>query len=361
MVIVMLTTGCYHFERISLPLKNRVDPKLRHEELVRIDNQLYVRVVNPQAPPGDPYSRYRYIPADEYLAEPDSYRIVAPPVQEIQEDEWRPVVGEGESPTEIEAPEQSDPIRNPSPLRKKLMVVPFRDLTDAQGRGLSALVMTRFIRNMRVVSDQVVLFDVSMVKEAPPGQETDFGSVDLPGNVRWIGQSFGIHAVVTGTISHAFVSSKRRIGKGEEHSACAIVEIDAQLIDTVSGRVLHQWEKRNSIFDAEAQGDFPEEIAQIKAIDIITSELSGDIVEELKALDWYTTIANVETNRVYINAGKLSGIHVGDVFRVYPEDFSQNPIGEIRVTRLFGLDASMGSITHGSGFQATHFVRPVFQ
>lgn len=361
MVTLMLTAGCYHFERISLPLKNRVDSRLRQEELVRIDKDLYVRVPNPQAPPGDPYRRYRYIPADEYLADPDSYTSVAAPVEEIQEDEWRPVVGEGESPTEMGEPEQPIPMRNPSLLRKKLMVVPFKDLTEAQDKGLSVLVMTRFIKNMRAVSDQVVLFDVSMAKEAPPGQETGSESVGLPGNVRWIGQSFGIHAVLTGTISHAFVSSKRSMGKGKGHSAYAIAEIHARLIDTASGRLLRQWEKRNSIFDAEARGDFPEEIAQLKAIDIITSELSRNIVEELKALDWYTTIANVETNRVYINAGKLSGVHVGDMFRVYSEDVSQNPIGEIRVTRLFGLDASMGNITHGSGFKATDFVRPVFQ
>jgi TolB-like protein len=361
MAALMLSVGCDRLKRLKIPLSGGVDSRLRHEELIRIDDDVYVRVPNPDAPPDEPYRRYRYIPADEYLANPDSYTMVTAPVQDLQQDEWRPVIPEPESPTKMEGPNQAVETRTTRPLRKKLMVVPFKDLTNRQGRGFSDLVMTRLIAKIQAASDQVVLFDSSILREAQNDQENGSESLRLPEKARWVGQSYGIHAVLMGTISHAFVSSKRGMTKGKKDSAYAIAEISARLIDTVSGDVLHQWEKRNSIFDAEAQGDFPEEKAQLKAVDIIASELSRDILEKLKTLDWYTTIANVDGNQVYINAGKQSGVQIGDTFSVYPAEVAQNPIGEIRVTSLFGLDASVGDITYGKGFKATDLVRPVFQ
>jgi len=361
MAVLVLSVGCDRVKRLKMPLSGGVDSRLRQEELVRIDNDVYVRVPNPEASPDQPYTRYRYIPADEYLVNPDAYAMTMTPVQDLQQDEWSPVLPEPESLTEMEGPSQAVGARPTSPLRKKVMVFPFRDLTNRQGRGVSDLVMTRLIAKIQAASDQVVLFDSSILGEAQNDQKNGSESIDLPDKARCVGRSYGIHAVLMGTITHAFVSSKRAMTKGKKDSAYAIAEISARLIDTVSGDILDEWEKRNPIFDAEAQGDFPEEKAQLKAVDIITSELSRDILEKLKTLDWYTTIANVDGNQVYINAGKQSGVQIGDTFSVYPAEVAQKPIGEIRVTSLFGFDASMGDITYGSGFKAMDIVRSVFQ
>ena len=361
MATLVFSVGCDRVKKLRIPLTGGVNPRLRHEELIRIDGDVYVRVPNPEAPPDEPYRRYRYIPADKFLADPDAYTMVMAPVQDLQQDEWSPVGLETESPGAMEGPNQASEARITRPFRKKLMVVPFKDVTNLQGRGFSDLVMTRLIAKIQAASDQVVLFDSSILREAQNDQENGSGALLVPEKARWVGQSYGIHAVLMGTISHAFVSSKRAITRGKKDTACAIAEIRAWLIDTVSGDVLYEWEKRNSVFDAEAQGDFPEEKAQLKAVDIITSELSRGILEKLRTLDWYTTIGHVDGSQVYINAGKQSGVRIGDTFSVYPEEVAQNPIGKIRVTSLFGLDASVGHITNGSGFKVTDLVRPVFQ
>jgi hypothetical protein len=62
-----------------------------------------------------------------------------------------------------------------------------------------------------------------------------------------------------------------------------------------------------------------------------------------------------------MSAGKFTGVRVGDTFLVYPGTMPSDPKGEVRVSRLFGLDASVADITRGEGLRATDLVKPVFQ
>lgn len=348
-------------KRLSIPFSRGVDPRVRQKELVRIDQHVYVKLPNPEAQTGEVKSQYLYIPVHEYLANRESYDTVVTSVPTPQQDEWKPVQLDTESPPTRQEPGSTDQLKVSAHFKKRLMIVPFEDLGNSSHKGFSDTVLQRLASKIQATSDQVILFNADIMKQTLRDRKLGSESFDSPEIVRMASELYNIHAIVMGTINHVFTSSTESKVKGKGKTAYAIAEISAQLIDTASGRVRRLWEKRNPIFDSEEKGDFSKEKAQLKAIELITSELGQDIIEELKGLEWYTTIASVDGNRVYISAGKLSGIQVGDIFSVYPAAFSSHPKGEIRVAGLFGIDASVGDITKGKGFRTNDLVRPVFQ
>jgi len=329
--------------------------------LVRIDKQVYVKVPNPEGQTGKTRGPYRYIPVEEYLANPESYDTVLTSSPPPQEEEWRPVELDLASPPARQEPSSTGQMEVSVHFKKRLILVPFKDLADSAHKGLSDIVMRSLAAKIQATSDQVILFDAGIMKKNPRGGKLGSESFDSPEIVRLASQLYSIHAIVMGRINHAFTSSTVSTVKGKGKTTYAIVDISARLIDTASGKGGRVWEKRNQIFDSEGKGDFSEEKAQLKAIELIAIELSQDIIEELKRLNWYTTIACVDGDRVYISAGKLSGVRVGDVFSVYPAAFPSDPKGEVRIAGLFGIDASVADITKGRGFRVNDLVRPVFQ
>jgi len=81
-------------------------------------------------------------------------------------------------------------------------------------------------------------------------------------------------------------------------------------------------------------------------------------------LDWTSTIAKIEGENLYINAGKLSGLRIGDTLEIFgPGKEIIHPTtkislgwtmgklkGAIKITELFGVDAAIGKIVQGNGF-----------
>jgi hypothetical protein len=67
-------------------------------------------------------------------------------------------------------------------------------------------------------------------------------------------------------------------------------------------------------------------------------------------MDWFCRITKVEGEEVYMNAGKLTGLKVGDVMEVVrPGGFGERGEvkGKIRVSAFFGIDASTGRLIQG--------------
>jgi len=70
----------------------------------------------------------------------------------------------------------------------------------------------------------------------------------------------------------------------------------------------------------------------------------------LDRLDWFCRIAKVEGEEVYINAGRLTGLKVGDVMDVFRSGGSGERgevKGKIKISAFFGIDASMGRLIQG--------------
>ena len=82
-------------------------------------------------------------------------------------------------------------------------------------------------------------------------------------------------------------------------------------------------------------------------------------------LSWEGRVALVTGDRIYINAGRLSGIQMGDILKILekgqeifdPEsggflgDSPGRMKGTIEIVSYFGKDGSIGVIHSGSGFK----------
>jgi hypothetical protein len=61
-------------------------------------------------------------------------------------------------------------------------------------------------------------------------------------------------------------------------------------------------------------------------------------------------VAKVEGENIYINAGRLTGLRIGDVVEVFrPGDLDERreQKGKIQISGFFGIDASMGRLIDG--------------
>ncbi len=131
-------------------------------------------------------------------------------------------------------------------------------------------------------------------------------------------------------------------------------------------------EERNPIFETEERGEFSRDKTKLRAIQLAIEELTGNLVSAINHMGWYTRIVKIDGNRVYLNAGRLTGLKVGDLMDVYgPEggiieqiagtpknSFEDKRKGQVRVSQLFGADAAMARITNGGNFALSDVVRP---
>jgi hypothetical protein len=112
------------------------------------------------------------------------------------------------------------------------------------------------------------------------------------------------------------------------------------------------------------------EKAKVKAVDLAIELIADDLLRKLLSLDWHARIASVETDKVFLNAGRLSGLQKGDVLEVYSPGMQVidkttnlplgrtkgNYKGDIEVVEVFGVDASWAKITKPASFAPTDLV-----
>ncbi len=101
-------------------------------------------------------------------------------------------------------------------------------------------------------------------------------------------------------------------------------------------------------------------LATIDEFDKIAPKISEDIVQ---GTEWSCRVVSTKGGRVYLNAGRLTGLQPGDVLKVYARGkelidpvtrrslgFAPGEMkGEVRIENLFGTDASEALIISGEG------------
>ena len=129
-ITLIATAGCSILEKVKWPKSKAVDSRVRGQEVIRIDKEVYVKV-----PSADGSKKCLYIPVEEYVANPMAYAVTAKPNPPPEKEEWRPVETEAAptaaSTSQKDAASQASEIPSPSPFKKRIMVVPFTDLTEA--------------------------------------------------------------------------------------------------------------------------------------------------------------------------------------------------------------------------------------
>jgi hypothetical protein len=157
----------------------------------------------------------------------------------------------------------------------------------------------------------------------------------------------------------------------DEEVAFATSKIEIRLVDASTGNLLKTFIGRSPIFGTKETGENSRGKAVIKAIDFGLDDILEGFLRQLDFLDWTTTIAKVEGGNIYLNAGKLSGLRIGDTLEVFePGKEILHPVtnlslgwttgklkGALKVTDLFGVDAAVGQVVQGAGFGSNDVVK----
>ena len=374
--LVFLLTACSYLS--WLKGENRAYKKLKEkaladQEVVIIDGEEYVKIALEGQGGGSSRTRYRYISVDEYIAEREEFSGAG---QEPGEGEGalqsagkttNPAHGPSMSPSGVAA---EKPASQPIELRKKIVVVPFADQESTEGWG--EMVARQLRDSLESRTDRILCLDDRVVVNYLRRKGIGSVRLDNPMVTRVANTVFGAHVLLCGSLSGPYVTASSSERGSREDSALAIVQIEVELVETATNRVLKSFEKRNSIFETEERGQFSREKAKLKAINLAMEELTEEILREIEKMGWYTRIVKIDGDRVYLNAGRLTGLKVGDLMDVYEPGggmgeqmagISMNHLegqrkGRLRVSQLFGTDAAMADITTGGDFALTDVVRP---
>jgi hypothetical protein len=322
--------------------------ELLDKEVTIIDKEEYVKVLNPKASEGRDQPKYLYVPVNEYLSNREAFTTL--PVRTAEgKNEAPPPSAKAPSSLEEEGLVVSPSKPTSSGLKKRVLIPYFDDRTAEGEEVLGDWVAEKLMKEVTRRSLQVLFTDYQMVKEFLGKKEFVLKDLETPQVLQSLNEIFGVRALVVGQLSGPYVFATKT-ENDQEGTASAIVKIDIRLVDTFSGKTLKTLSASNPIFAAKENGSFSEEKARVKAIDLAIASLGRSLAKELDGMDWFCRITKVEGEEVYMNAGKLTGLKVGDVMEVVrPGGFGERGEvkGKIRVSAFFGIDASTGRLIQG--------------
>ena len=331
--------------------------ELVNREVVIIDGEEYVKVQNLDVSEKGEQTKYIYIPVKEYLSKRET--AVASSVRKV---EARQVPVFAKEPLPLLKPGEVFTVSSPrsSPeVKKKVVIAHIGDRTAQLDEKLGDWVTEKVIRELNRRSQQILCVDDPMIMEFLGKRGMPLQDLENPRVLQLLNEVFGIHAVVLGHLSGPYVFTTKS-PKDQEGIATAVIRIEVRLLEAFTAKTVKTFSVNNPIFATKEKGTFSEEKATVKAIDVTVRDLSKSLSKEIEGLDWFCRVAKVEGEEVYLNAGKMTGLRLGDVMEVVQIRGLREAgeiKGKIQISALFGIDASMGRVIHGKKPEANDILK----
>jgi TolB-like protein len=266
--------------------------------------------------------------------------------------------------------------RDDSP-RRRIMVLPFLNMAGTRSAATAAVARDTFIKALRKSDSFVIVSNTDFPKDIATYLKN--GEYDLEAMGK-IGGGMGLAGIMEGKINDI---KARRIGD----EVGIVRQLRARISATVQIRMVNT--KNNSIALNETRtADIEDSVTRLgersysdksleddpKLIESVVTEAFKStiprIMQSLEKLSWEGRVAMVKGDRIYINAGRVSGLMIGDILKitedgedVYDPDsgalIGKVPgrlKGTIEVISYFGKDGSVGVIHSGSGFKENDHV-----
>ena len=255
-------------------------------------------------------------------------------------------------------------------FKRKVVILDFENKTTYEDEKIGEAVAKRLSDKLEA-TQRVVTLDRTDVSEMFNREGFKFKNLTDPLVMKHAYQSLGIQAFASGTVTDVSILSSKASETSEEEVAFATAKVEIRLIDASTGNLLKSFIGRSPIFGTKETGEYSRSKAVLKAINFSFDEILEGLLRQLDLLDWTTTIAKTEGDHLYVNAGKLSGLRIGDTLEIYePGKEIFHPAtnlslgwttgklkGAIKVTELFGVDAAIGKVVQGQGFSPNDVVK----
>ncbi len=255
-------------------------------------------------------------------------------------------------------------------LKKKVAILDFENNTTYKDEKIGEAVAKKLSDKLEA-TQRVITLDKTVVSEMLKREGFKFENLSDPAVMKRAHQSLGIQAFALGTVTDVSLLTSKASETSDEEVAFATSKVEIRLIDASTGNPLKTFIGRSPIFGTKESGEYSRGKAVLKAIDFGLDDVLDGFLRQLDLLDWTTTIARIDGESIYLNAGKLSGIRIGDTLEIFEpgkEIFNPNTSlslgwttgklkGAVRVTDLFGVDAAVGKSVQGNGFRSDDVVR----
>lgn len=318
--------------------------ELVDKEIVIIDKLEYVKVLNPRVKQDPTQSKYLYIPVDDYLSNKESYLL---PSAQKEEDEI-PLSSTQPPTLKLDAP-QPIPVLPTPLLKKKVLIAYFDDRTSSGEEVFGDWMAEKLVKEVSQKTPHLIFIDYPMVKDFFEKRGLSERELESQKGLWLLSEAFGVHAVVTGQLSGPYLFTTKG-PKDQEELASSIIQIEAKIFETRHGKMIKTLSVQNPLIATKVKGTFAEEKAKSKAIEMALMDLARVLYKELDRLEWFGRIAKVEGGEVYLNAGKLSGLKIGDVMEVLPigsQEERKEVKGRIQISSFLGIDASVARWIQG--------------
>ena len=368
-VTSLMACAILPWKRDRSPYTKEEVAKLSDKDIYIIDGEKYLKVPSGTDEQGN--VQFQYVTVDRYLAgevEPlplEMERVTREETQREERTTQEAEVVAAQGPVVQEQEVQETPpvttriIKHPY-LKRKIAILPFEDRTQFTLEKFGEIIADRLAHKMedKIFTSQVV--DREMVRLTLARSGLTAQDLTNPSKTKVLNKTLGVQGVIVGTVYGPFVTTTNPTEY--EKISMAIVRVAVQFIDTSQGRIVKEFVATNPLGPSEEFGVLSEERAKYRAVELATDKILAQVVHEIQGMDWLTRIALVEGNTVYLNAGNRTGLKRGDLLEVYSagDVAGARPIGRIKVSKLFGVDAAVAQVIQGR-VQVNAVVKPLPQ
>lgn len=258
-------------------------------------------------------------------------------------------------------------------VRKRIMVLPFLDQNPNRSQSVKSTARGSVVRELLRTNRFVVIHNQDFPQDLSQ-YLTEEGQYDLA-QISKIAVALGISAVVEGKILD--IKTKRigdEVGVFRKVKARITATIRLRVVSAKTGRLI--WEDQRTatvetsttrVAEYSFSDRFLQEDPQLiraAATKAFAGTLRG-IVEGIEKISWEGRVALVSGDRIYINAGRITGLQVGDILKVTEEGqeiydpdkgtFIGNAPGRMKgtleIVSYFGKDGAISIVHSGSGFK----------
>ncbi|HMN68291.1 MAG TPA: hypothetical protein PKC28_07100 [Bdellovibrionales bacterium] len=257
--------------------------------------------------------------------------------------------------------------------RHRVLVLPILDERVDQAKGMAEVARQTIVREL-LRTRQFVVVNPEDFPQDPKKFLTEENEYDLA-QISRLASAIGVAAVIEGKIMNL---KAKRIGD----NVGLIRQMKAQVSSQVRLRI-YAGKNGKEILNEVRSADTEASTTRVAERGDMTANLAEDpelvkaairkafvsaipnVVRSVEKLSWEGRVAMINGERVFINAGRLSGLQVGDVLKVTDEgDDVYDPEtgrfigtapgrlkGTIEVVSYFGKDGAIAVVHSGSGFQ----------
>ncbi len=247
-------------------------------------------------------------------------------------------------------------------LKKKIAVLPFKDLTGSKENMLGSTAKDLFRKTISEHCEAIIVENDKRDRHLEEMAKLNSGAID-PVKQNMVARALGLNAILSGTLQSLSIADPAAFLELEVH--LYDVETNAVLLsESVKSRVnISDRDRTNPKVNQRSDPRLAEELLQGAA-----PRLSEKICTIMEKELWKGYIISFANSEVELSAGADAGLRKGDVFEVFKREqpiegndgefylMSGPKIGEIKIEKVFQHTA-VAKIISGADFDKSNCVK----